>query len=90
MFFSNHITKTMHFCLINVIKGWRSCNLVFELPVELIETCKNLTRTCGESKGTSRDLNKTYKIFLLCFTIATLVFDTNSIGGFTPNCLKLC
>lgn len=58
--------------------------------VELIEICKKLTRTCGESKGTSGDLNKTYKIFLICFTIATLVFDTNSIGGFTPNCLKLC
>jgi hypothetical protein len=63
---------------------------VLSFLVELIETCKNLTRTCGESKGTSGDLNKTCKIFLLCFTIITLVFDRNFVGGFTPNCLKLC
>jgi hypothetical protein len=55
-----------------------------------METCKNLTKTCGDSIGTSKDLNKTYKQFLLCSTIATIVLDTNLVGGFTLNCPKLC
>jgi hypothetical protein len=58
--------------------------------VELIEAHGNLTRTWGDSIVTFEDLNITCKLFSLCFTITTLVFDTNFVGGFTPNCPKLC
>ncbi len=53
--------------------------------VEVVKTCRDSTRTFKYSIGTYGNLEGNCKLFLVCSTTMTLIFEINIIRGVTSS-----